>query len=489
VHERCKKEIEILSLPQWFFKILEHKKKFLELADKINWYPSFMKSRYIDWVEHLSWDWCLSRQRFYGIPFPAWHCKDCNEVLLAEIKDLPIDPQETLYPKGKCPACKGSNIEPDKDIMDTWNTSSLTPYILYTYYDKEAQSTFENNKIPEFIPMGMRPQAHDIIRTWAFYTIVKTWMHHKTIPWKNIVISGHVLSDNKIKLSKSKGGGPLDPEKLVERYSADAIRYWTASGGLGKDILFSESQIKIGSKLVTKLWNAFRFVHTHIEDFTIDSKPPKQLGLVNEWVLNSASKCYEDYKKYMLENEFSIALQHIERFFWAHFCDNYLELVKDQLFNPDKYEKHEIYATKFTLYKIGIRILQLYSPYVPHITEALYSQVYKIKEKYKSIHQTKFEKIQVSYNFAASDLIMQFMINIISTIRKLKTKNELSLKAELDSLEIYSTNQEMISKISNYEQLIRGITQAHIIEFKNEKLQESMLEKIGDRVKATIYIE
>jgi len=488
VHERCKSEIEILALPQWFLKILDYKQKLLEMADKINWYPSFMKTRYIDWVENIGWDWCLSRQRFYGIPFPVWHCKDCGQILLADEKDLPIDPQEKNYPGGACPSCKSTNIEPDTDIMDTWNTSSITPYILYTYYNKEAESPFVNNKVSDFIPMSMRPQAHDIIRTWALYTIVKAWMHNKTIPWKDIVISGHVLADSKHKISKSKGGGPLEPQTLLRNYSADAIRYWTASGGLGKDISFSESQIKIGQKLVTKLWNAFRFIETHIQDFDAEEKSSSNLGTVNEWILHEATDCFDQYNNYFEKQEFGHALQQLDKFFWSHFCDNYLELIKNQLFNPDQYSEEEIKATKSTLYPIGLRILQLYAPYVPHVTETIYQTIYKDKEKINSLHQTKFKEVQKKQTFKESASKITHIIDIITQVRKLKTKHELSLKTELDSLEIYSLNQEALKSLRENEQLIRGITHAHLIELKNETLDESSLEKIGDRLKATILI-
>ena len=203
VHERCKKEIEYMLLPQWFLNILDYKEQFIELADQINWYPAFMKSRYINWVENLSWDWCLSRQRFYGIPFPVWHCTACGNVILAKQDQLPVDPQETPY-AGTCPKCDSHAIIADTDVMDTWNTSSITPYICAQFYDNRIKTPFDDARIKECIPMSMRPQAHDIIRTWAFYTIVKAWMHNKTVPWKDIVISGHVLSDAKEKLSKSK---------------------------------------------------------------------------------------------------------------------------------------------------------------------------------------------------------------------------------------------------------------------------------------------
>ena len=293
LHERCKKPVEIIALPQWFLKVLEHKETFLKLADKINWYPKYMKTRYNDWVANLSWDWCLSRQRFYGIPFPVWHCKDCGQILLAPVESLPIDPQETNFPGGNCTNCGSTNITPDTDVMDTWNISSLTPQILFNYI--HGTSPFTDKKISEFIPMSMRPQAHDIIRTWAFYTIAKSWMHHGTIPWNDIIVSGHVLSDKNIKLSKSKNNAALAPKTLLQNYSADAIRYWTASGTLGKDISFSETQIKIGQKLVTKLWNAFRFIQMNLKDSKID-KNFDNLGPVNQWILHLVSDCFTAYQ-------------------------------------------------------------------------------------------------------------------------------------------------------------------------------------------------
>ena len=258
-----------------------------------------MKSRYDDWVENLAWDWGISRQRFYGIPFPAWHCQDCGTILLADIHQLPVDPQETPH-EGPCTECGSTNIKPDTDVMDTWNTSSLTPYICYdvfqkinnaTSFDKlrtsgeDKISSLESPSINEviqspfalslskgtnnWVPMSMRPQAHDIIRTWAFDTIVKSWMHNGTAPWKSIVISGHVLSDGKEKLSKSKNSASaMDPITLLQKYPADAIRYWTASGRLGQDMMFSEEQLTIGQKLITKLWNAFRFAEPHLAEFS-----------------------------------------------------------------------------------------------------------------------------------------------------------------------------------------------------------------------------
>jgi len=528
VHERCKKEIEIIALEQWFVNILDHKQKFIEMGDQIEWYPAFMKARYKDWVEHLSWDWCISRQRFFGIPFPAWHCKNCKQILLADIKDLPIDPQETTF-KGICPHCQSTDIVPDTDVMDTWNTSSITPYICAALYfskvnpsmrtsassvltpafamatadtqdERESMphSDLKNNSHPalilskvrvncfssasrtaskdqsdiaQFIPMSMRPQAHDIIRTWAFDTIVKTWMHHDIIPWQSIVISGHVLSDSKEKLSKSKDNSKLTPENLLNTYPADVIRYWTATGSLGYDSAFSENQLKIGGRLTTKLWNAFRFLSEHTAHLENPKKLPSDFGHINNWLLHTTSQCFEGYQKYFEQNEFGLALQKVETFFWADFCDNYLELVKNQLFNPQEYAAEQVHATRWTLYHVGLRILQMYAPYMPHITESLYESVYQAKEKSSSIHQTRFSGIQTSYTFAASAELMQRIITLIIAIRKLKTEKQLSLKTSLQTLIIYAPDQISLDQIKSQEQLVRGITQAVEINYETGKLE------------------
>lgn len=458
VHERCKKEIEFMLLSQWFVNILAFKNELLEKTNDIQWHPTFMKSRLINWIENIGWDWCISRQRFYGVPFPAWHCIDCNAILLAPIDQLPIDPQETAY-KGSCPHCQSTNIKPDTDVMDTWNTSSLTPYICAQLY---SGTDILPSEVTDFIPMSMRPQAHDIIRTWAFDTLIKTTMHQNCIPWYDIVISGHVLSDAQEKLSKSKEHKALAPEQLLTRYPADVVRYWTASGSLGQDVAFSENQLKIGLRLTTKLWNAFLFIKEHIQavDYT---QVPQELGTLNEWLLHTATKTYENYRTNQEQYEFGLALNHIEHFFWHAFCDNYIELVKHQLFNPDCYSEKEVVATRWTLYHVGLRILQWYAPYIPHITETIYTELYKNQIQADSLHQTRFSDYQLSYAFPVSVHVAELLIQLTARIRKLKTEQQLSLKSPLASLQIYSTDKLFISQLPSHEQLIRGVAHAEHI--------------------------
>jgi valyl-tRNA synthetase len=476
VHERCKKEIEFVSLKQWFINILDHKQAFLDMADRINWYPTFMKSRYLNWVENLGWDWCISRQRFYGIPFPVWHCQDCNEIILAQPDQLPVDPQETL--PTAC-TCGSKNIIADTDVMDTWNTSSISPYICYQLFAGDKNSPFDNTTdISNFIPMSMRPQAHDIIRTWAFYTIVKSWMHNGVIPWKDIVISGHVLSDQKEKLSKSKDNAALAPENLLEKYPADVIRYWTASGSLGHDVAFSENQLKIGLRLVTKLWNAFIFTREHITALKDPKQLPEQLGAINEWLLHNATETFTLYKKHFEQNEFSSALDVIEKFFWNNFCDNYLELIKHQLFNPQDYSQKDVHATQWTLYHVGLRILQLYAPYLPFVTEAIYQELYKVHESAPSLHQTKFDGTQIAYVFTKSIAIAEHVLHIAALVRKLKTEQQLSLKTPIEKLTIH-TQENMIDVTKQYESVLRGVTQAQVIDYKVSENKASELKEVN----------
>lgn len=477
VHERCKKEIEYLMLPQWFLNILSYKKEFIALGDQVKWYPAHMKSRYTNWVENLGWDWGLSRQRFFGIPFPAWHCAQCHEILLASIDQLPIDPQETPYP-GACPKCGSSEITPDKDVMDTWNTSSITPYICYSLYAHTTDNVFTSADAQKFIPMSMRPQAHDIIRTWAFDTIVKVWMHNNTIPWFNIVISGHVLSGEKEKLSKSKGNANLSPQNLLEQHPADAIRYWTASGALGSDVAFSEAQIKIGQRLITKLWNAFLFIREHTANIKLDEpyNPEESLGLANEWLLHEASVTFTRYTADFERHEFGLALDWIEKFFWTSFCDNYLEIIKDQLFKPENYPAEQVAATRWTLYQVGLRILQWYAPYLPHVTETIYAHLYKPQVTISSLHITTFEKIQAPFTFEQSAQIMKMLIEIIGHVRRLKTEKQLSLKTPLSTLHISLPNpSEYNPFLMEHEQLLRGVCQAESIKWDTAMAQPSIV--------------
>ncbi len=464
VHERCKQEIEFVVLWQWFINILDHKEIFLDLADKITWKPAYMKARYHDWVSNISWNWCISRQRFFGIPFPVWHCNVCDEVLCAPIESLPLDPQEVSFPGGKCTSCNAHDIRPDTDVMDTWNTSSLTPQINAGWPDHQDSGVT--------LPMSLRPQAHDIIRTWAFDTIVKSYFHHNDIPWNDIVISGHVLA-GKEKISKSKENSKMSPESLLDSYPADVIRYWTASAALGVDTAFSENQLRIGQRLITKLWNAFRFSHEFVSGF--DKKEPRpDLTGMNAWVMHQLFEVLEQYEKSFDDYDYSGALERVERFFWHVWCDNYLEVIKDQLFKPEKYSTQEIEATRYVLYEVGFALLQLFAPFVPFVTEQLYQLLYRSKEEVVSLHITRLNNERYFYSNEASFLLGQHVLHIVSGVRKLKSEHRLSLKSSLTNLVIHA-DKELSYNLKHLIPLITGVTHAQEVTFAYDVITEDFM--------------
>lgn len=475
-HERCKQEIEYQILSQWFVKILDHKQEFLDLADQINWHPGYMKARYSDWVSNLNWDWCISRQRFFGIPFPAWHCQECGHTMLADVAQLPIDPQEQAYPGGHCPKCKGTHILADTDVMDTWNTSGHSPHINMHWPEGSSDNiTF---------PMSMRPQAHDIIRTWAFYTIIKAHYHNNTIPWKDIVISGHVLAGKGEKISKSKENSKMTPEGLLTTYPADVIRYWAACGKLGADTAFSENQLKIGQRLVTKMWNAFRFITEHV-DLDATTAVPVESPL-NQWLLDSLSSTLCRYQELFDQYEYHAALESVERFFWQDFCDNYLELVKDQFFNPEKYSATVLAETSFTLRETGFALLQLFAPFMPHLTETLYQQLYKAVEKTVSLHATTFDAKRFDYQFAASRASMNTVLELVVRIRRLKSEKQLSLKTELAHLTIHCADTALLEAVKKQETILVGISKTKAIAYSQEALEVPHMEEASDGWKAAV---
>lgn len=455
IHERCGREIEYQIINQWFIKIVENKEIFLEIADQIEWFPAHMKSRYVDWVSNLSWDWCISRQRLFGVPFPVWNCQNCDQSFVCDKKDLPVDPCQNSALLGSCKNC-GGELSPETDVMDTWATSALTPLIISGWPDN-----FDQDLFPNFL----RPQAHDIIRTWAFYTIVKTHYHLGQIPWKKIVISGHVLA-GKEKISKSKENASNSPEKLIEEFSADAVRFWAAGGKLGIDTLFDTAKLKNGGRTSTKIWNAFRFLGEHLGEVKSEPGQPESLDPLSCWLLHTLEDTLARYHDCFEKFDYALALDYAEKFFWKDFCDNYLELVKDQFFNPDKYPQHQIESSKFALFKAGISILQMYAPFMPFVCETVYQEIFSSSfVETKSIHLLQF-KIMREFNFQDEKARIDLVIEIVGQVRKLKSELSLSLKTEIETLELFCTEEENIEKLIGLESLIKGVTKANNIVFK-----------------------
>ncbi|MBP8001993.1 MAG: valine--tRNA ligase [Chloroflexi bacterium] len=360
VHERCDTPVEFIVAGQWFIRVLAYKKELLAAAEQITWHPAHMKTRYIQWVEGLGWDWGISRQRYFGVTFPLWTCATCGEAMLADEDQLPLDPT-TTRPRHAC-ACGSNEFIPETDVMDTWATSSMSPRIA-------AQLIGLDGELGKTKPFGLRPQAHEIIRTWAFYTIVKSLHHTGTIPFDTIALSGWGLAPAGTgKISKSRGGGPMAPMTMIEKYSADAVRYWAASTGLGKDSTINEEKIQAGAKLVTKLWNVAQFAQRFLPAVN-DQPPAASLAPTDRWLLSPLHRLIQRVTLLWQQYDYATAKSETELFFWQFVTDNYLELVKHRLYDEAHPQRE---GAIFTLHHTLLTLLKLFAPILPYVTEAIY---------------------------------------------------------------------------------------------------------------------
>lgn len=404
-HDKCGTEIEFITTEQWFIKILDKKNKLINQGRKINWNPEYMRKRYENWINGLEWDWIISRERHFGIPIPVWECKNCNNIIIANEKELPVDPLET---KKLCPKCK-KYAKGEEKVLDTWATSSLTPQIA---------SSLTKNKIK--IPYSLRPQAHDIIRTWAFYTIIKSLYHEEKIPWKNIMISGFVTLEGQ-KMSKSKGN-VIEPQIILEKYGADALRFWAASSKLGEDLDYQEKDLITGKKTINKLLNAANFIFMNLKDYK--NQKPSKIETIDQLFLNKLNdlviECTNNFEKY----EYSKAKSETEKFFWDMFSSNYLEIVKKRIYNETGNRK---ISAQFTLYHSLLIILKLIAPIMPFVTEEIYQKHYRKNEKIESIHLMKWPEKKKVINSNNLDLF----INILSKIRQEKSNSKKPMNSEI----------------------------------------------------------
>lgn len=457
-HERCGTPIEIITTSQWFVKILDKKEELLKLGDQINWYPDFMKKRYVDRVENLKWDWCISRQRYFGIPVPVWYSKKTGEQILPELSQLPIDPLKDK-PINLPENHTYEDIYPDYDVLDTWATSSITPMI---NSDWKKSGILNNN----LLPMDLRPQAHDIIRTWAFYTIVMSMYNWNTVPFKNVMISGHVLAWKGEKISKSKDNAGTTPEQLIENYWADPVRYWTCWGSLWKNVVFDEGEIKNGRKLVTKLWNATNFAILNLWDFDpTQAFDESNLQPVDKWILIKIREVAKNIKNFIENFEFWLARIEYEKFFWTIFTDNYLELIKDKIYNPWKYQDWNMkkLSAQYALYHGLLNVVKLISPILPHVTEELYQNYFRKFEWTISIHKTKYPEIDFdSTSFAVMENEMTVVLDLIDKIRKWKVENWIKLWEEFSKLIVIVKE----NNLSKYVDDLKSISKAKEVEIK-----------------------
>ena len=390
-YEKGDRPLEFITTRQWFVKLVAQKDALLAQGRRVGWHPDFMHHRYANWTENLGIDWCVSRQRYFGVPIPVWYPLDaqgqvlyCTPMLPAG-DALPIDPMSDV-PAGYTEAQRGKpgGFTGDPDVFDTWFTSSLTPQI-------SSRWLLEPKRHAKLFPADIRPQSHEIIRTWAFYTIAKAMLHQGSVPWNHVVISGWILDPDRKKMSKSKGN-TITPASLIEKYSADAVRYWAASAKLGTDTAFDEKVMANGKRLATKLFNAAKYVLQQEASAPLPAAPGITQELDRAFIgelrglIARAGAAFDRF-------EYADALRETEQFFWSRFTDTYLELAKTRARGEglgrdgvavDSAARTSAVATL----RVGLSVLlRLFAPMLPYITEEVWGWAFADERGEPSIHR------------------------------------------------------------------------------------------------------
>ncbi len=432
--ERSGAPLEILTAQQWFIRTITHKESLLQKIEEVNWHPKHMKIRLENWINSIAWDWCISRQRYFGVPFPVWYSKRNGEegkILFADINQLPVDPLVDL-PSGYT----REEVEAEIDVMDTWATSSISPQLCS--HAISERFAIDLNRHQQLFPADLRPQAHEILRTWAFYTILKSHLHQNTVPWHNIMISGWCVAEDRSKMSKSKGN-IIDPTELLEQYGADVIRYWASTARLGADIAYCKDTMQNGKRLVNKIWNAAKFVSIHFDmlqqqdkQALTDAAIEKISHELDQWLISKLANLTEQTTALMLNYEYADARQLIEQFFWSVFCDNYIEFTKTRAYDENKEDANGQYSAVLTLYHALQALLKLFAPFLPHITEEIYQNIYSNESIHRRGNWSNFSGISLNVNHEACDGV----IEVVNLIRKAKASKNLSVKAPIQMIEI-----------------------------------------------------
>ena len=403
-----------------------------------------MQKRYDQWVEGLNQNWCISRQRFYGVPFPVWYPlkegkADYDQPLLPplEAEALPVDPLKQA-PEGFREADRGqaNGFQGDNQVMDTWAISSLTPFINSGWIS-------DTKKHRKLFPAHLRPQAHEIIRTWAFYTIVKAWLHEKSIPWRHIAISGWVVNPDRIKMSKSKGN-TVTPENLMEMYSADGVRYWAGKARLGQDTVYDENLFKTGKRLVTKIFNAAKFVQLQVGEETFkgfQNLSENAIEDIDKAWLYHLTETQTEVTKSLKKFDYAKALDVLEKTFWS-FCDNYLEFVKARVYQLK--DSKEGLSGRISLDYSLYSFLKLFAPYLPYVTEEVWS--WRYKKESASIHCSSWPLEDFKF-LLQSEKDMSSLLNtaffILEQIRRQKSNHQKSLATPLKSLQVTANSKDL----------------------------------------------
>jgi valyl-tRNA synthetase len=456
---RCKTPIEILEREQWFMKTRILTEQVEKNALEVKWYPDYMKYRLVDWAKSLDWDWVISRQRVFATPIPIWYCKKCGKTILAEPEWLPIDPRINPPKIKQCPKCGNTQFTPEKDVLDTWFDSSLTCAVHAGWPDRPDWR--------RLFPADVHPSGIDIIRTWAYYLMVRHLALFNEKPYKSCLINGMVLGSDGRKMSKSLGNYIATPE-VFDKYGADATRQWAAAGGAtGSDIPFRWPDVEYGWRFLIKLWNAARFVGNQLKDYEPTLKG--KLQVLDEWLLTKLEKTTAKVTEALEKCQFNIALEEIRSFTWHILCDNYIEAVKDRLYKPEKYGEEKKNAAQYTLYTALYRILQLLAPICPHLTEEIYYVFYRQRMKHRSIHVSPWPTPRKEMINEKAERHGNLLIAMINAVRRDKAERRMPLNTLIKKLTIYAGNAENAESLHLGKEDLAGTCKAENIEILPER--------------------
>ncbi|MDD4308118.1 MAG: valine--tRNA ligase [Thermoplasmata archaeon] len=421
---RCHTPIEFLQMPQWFLKTLDAKEDILRIADELCWHPEFMKIRLQEWVHSLNRDWVISRQRYFATPIPIWECNSCGEVILAREEDCYVDPTVDAPPVPECPEC-GEHLLGCPDVFDTWMDSSISP-LYVTFWERD------NDLHRKIWPASLRPQSHDIIRTWAFYTILRSHYLADSKPWKDIMVDGFILGPDGRPMHASDGN-VIDPLELLDKYGTDAWRYYSSTVSLGEDSAIRVKDVVHGQRFCAKLWNIHKFLSKAIK--APEAVPAEELRASDRWILSGYSRLVREVTKDYTEFHFDRAIRKLEQFVWHEFADHYIEMVKHRMTGEDK-------ALAYTLHEIGLGTLKMLAPVMPHVSDEIYSSIYAQYDGAKSITVSDWPS---PVHDDANDIARgELLRDVVAAIRSWKSENGIPLSAGLSLVEIIGANSELL---------------------------------------------
>ncbi|HID74160.1 MAG TPA: valine--tRNA ligase, partial [Thermoplasmata archaeon] len=420
---RCHHPMEFIVKPQWFLRTLDFKEAVLQAADEMAWFPEFMKIRLRDWVDSLEWDWVISRQRYFATPIPLWECASCGEVVVAREVECYVDPTVDPPPVERCPKC-GGELVGCEDVFDTWMDSSISP--LYNTFWERDPALFER-----LYPMTLRPQAHDIVRTWAFYTILRGKLLTGRRPFDEIMMDGFILSEDGTPMHASKGN-VIDPLEIIEKHGADPLRFYAATCALGEDNNFRSKDVTRGVRLCRKIYNVNQFIGNALRGARSAPERPRQLRPVDHWILQEYDRVVEEVTAACDGYRFDTAMRTAEYFIWHILADHYLELVKFRL-------REGVWSdpARYTLYWVGLGATKLIAPFLPHIAEECYHLHYRELEGAKSIHVSSWP-VPVGHDPSEAEKGRAIM-QAVTAIRRWKSSNGVPLNAPMERVGVVSS--------------------------------------------------